>query len=725
MAKKDKDDAGKIPNLETTLKELEELVSKPGYLYSLLIITLHDLFIPLDQYLNVNWWDRVSYQEVGLLFGLVIKRPLDLETVPDEETAKKYIDQTYPLLQKVHDYYSLTAFSSMIEKTMKRKEQGLPIPPRPGIFTSSEAIVESVFYGDSGAYDFQYWESAPVRYAKDKEWIIEHLGFSIEDAVLFSKTVKESAERIRPEPPEKSDFRSFCEWVLSIFTVNTDEIGFDKTVAQKIATRFSVVPGKSNKSFRAPSDSNEIETKPLIRISDTNYLLPVSFDLSRAIDESPFYWVKELDEKYFPTAQKHRGEYTEEVAFQKLKRVFGESNVYKGAKIQRQKGEGIKKKGLVFTDVDVLVLLGNKAIAVQAKSKKMTFLSRKGDLNQLGIDFRKAVQEAYEQGLESKQHILARDAVFIDANGNEIKLHESINEAYIVSVTTDNYPALYMQVHAFLERKESDPWPIAMNIFDLDLLTTYLPDPYDFLYYVNQRVKLADKIMGGTEITSLGYHLDQKLYIDPASDATHIALVQDFGQVIDDDVMRQRYGSEEDKKKSKIRQKWKNESFTKLITQIKASKEPGLTDAIFFLYTLSSKTADTLIKMMESAKTKALSDHGPHSMAMPLDHGKGGITYVVEYERRKGLHEHIMAYSVSRKYITKADEWLGLGSYAESPNIIDSVVYSNEPWHEDPKLQKLADVMIKPGQMISRKIGRNDPCYCGSGKKYKKCHYLK
>ena len=23
------------------------------------------------------------------------------------------------------------------------------------------------------------------------------------------------------------------------------------------------------------------------------------------------------------------------------------------------------------------------------------------------------------------------------------------------------------------------------------------------------------------------------------------------------------------------------------------------------------------------------------------------------------------------------------------------------------------------------KIGRNDPCYCGSGKKYKKCHYLK
>ncbi|MGH9357931.1 MAG: SEC-C metal-binding domain-containing protein, partial [Terriglobia bacterium] len=32
-------------------------------------------------------------------------------------------------------------------------------------------------------------------------------------------------------------------------------------------------------------------------------------------------------------------------------------------------------------------------------------------------------------------------------------------------------------------------------------------------------------------------------------------------------------------------------------------------------------------------------------------------------------------------------------------------------------------VMEKPQQVVRReKIGRNDPCPCGSGKKYKKCH---
>jgi uncharacterized protein YecA (UPF0149 family) len=28
---------------------------------------------------------------------------------------------------------------------------------------------------------------------------------------------------------------------------------------------------------------------------------------------------------------------------------------------------------------------------------------------------------------------------------------------------------------------------------------------------------------------------------------------------------------------------------------------------------------------------------------------------------------------------------------------------------------------LKSGSKLGRKVGRNDPCLCGSGKKYKKC----
>ncbi|MDA1035969.1 MAG: SEC-C metal-binding domain-containing protein, partial [Chloroflexi bacterium] len=45
---------------------------------------------------------------------------------------------------------------------------------------------------------------------------------------------------------------------------------------------------------------------------------------------------------------------------------------------------------------------------------------------------------------------------------------------------------------------------------------------------------------------------------------------------------------------------------------------------------------------------------------------------------------------------------------------------------------KMTTVMSKIGAQpasnltasASKKIGRNDPCYCGSGKKYKRCHGL-
>ena len=34
-------------------------------------------------------------------------------------------------------------------------------------------------------------------------------------------------------------------------------------------------------------------------------------------------------------------------------------------------------------------------------------------------------------------------------------------------------------------------------------------------------------------------------------------------------------------------------------------------------------------------------------------------------------------------------------------------------------------VYREDGGMVRKKVGRNDPCYCGSGKKYKKCHLNK
>jgi hypothetical protein len=48
----------------------------------------------------------------------------------------------------------------------------------------------------------------------------------------------------------------------------------------------------------------------------------------------------------------------------------------------------------------VLVLFGNRAIVLQAKAKKLTLEARKGNDNQLKDDFKKSVQESYDQARE-------------------------------------------------------------------------------------------------------------------------------------------------------------------------------------------------------------------------------------------------------------------------------------------------------------------------------------
>ena len=100
-----------------------------------------------------------------------------------------------------------------------------------------------------------------------------------------------------------------------------------------------------------------------------------------------------------------------------------------------------------------------------------------------------------------------------------------------MGVTTENYPSLTLQSYIMLDKKDDDPFPIFLTIFDLDLICYYLRDPYDFLYYIKQRTDFMDYFKADEELIFLGYHLNQKLSKIPEVDSFHID--RKFGQIID------------------------------------------------------------------------------------------------------------------------------------------------------------------------------------------------
>jgi hypothetical protein len=90
------------------------------------------------------------------------------------------------------------------------------------------------------------------------------------------------------------------------------------------------------------------------------------------------------------------------------------------------------------------------------------------------------------------------------------------------------------------------------------------------------------------------------------------------------------------------------------------------------------------------------------------------------------LRKRLLSLCQLRKYRCKVDAWIGFGSYKNSSNMIDAVLFNNQHWEYNNTLEKLTNDILdgkNSGTMINLniKLGRNDKCSCGSGKKYKYC----
>lgn len=85
---------------------------------------------------------------------------------------------------------------------------------------------------------------------------------------------------------------------------------------------------------------------------------------------------------------------------------------------------------------------------------------------------------------------------------------------------------------------------------------------------------------------------------------------------------------------------------------------------------------------------------------------------------------------VDQKFVRKAYHGTGVEPYCPNPPSFLSVYQDDYKSHEralttERKTSTFFNALGNPGSqpvVLGPRIGRNDPCWCGSGKKYKKCH---
>lgn len=698
-------------------KELEALCAKPGYVHVLAYLSFRDNFLRLksqevtsDDFHRLRQRtqqsDRLIPIEISTLIGLAIKGEFNIHPISSRE-IKQLTEKTDDLMRE------LNALLTDLFK-IKEDQDGNLILPNETDFKRARTMRNHMFYEVGSAYLFHYMEFAPKRYTHDNKWFQKHKDFSIQVARDVIKALSDMQEE-----RGKAMLSAIQENIISnsqplhIFTFTLEEVAkrsiYSTQTVKNVVDAFCLSSASCNKDFNSIVDYNKAKSHPIIKIDDNKYLLLQASNLIESMYESPFYWMNK-DEEYKDTADKHRGNFTEEFCADRLESVFGAKNVYKNVEFEK----GKENKG----EIDVLVTYSNRAIVLQAKSKKLTLKARQGDEEALEEDFQLAVQKAYDQAFRCAELLNDKDSK-ISVNGKPLEIKRDFREIYIFTVVPEHYPSLAFQAEQKLQSKTTETVlpPFVMDIFLLDTLCELLESPLYFLDFAQKRMKYSDKIMALSELAILGSYLRRNLYIPDGLD--FIPIDDNFCCYIESAMHVRRENRLGNPNVEGILTKWKDHTFGKLIQHISQSEQDGLLDIGFFLLRLNEDVAESLGDNIDKITRQTHADKKLHGIHQVFD-GEG-FAFHTNY-LSEDMDWWLYHYCELRKYVAKVNKWFGLAKNVNTGNPFDIALVLDDPWQHSDEMEGRVNALKQIESNPKKKIGRNDPCPCGSGKKYKKCH---
>lgn len=705
--------------------DLTSLCTQPGYVHALAYLCFRDNMILYtdeltEQHLQVLYDPRrLVRTEVNTLIGLMVKTEVDW-ILPPPSTLQGYVDSSERLLLELHHALS-DAFS--LTDAIKAHKRGEANP-----FNRGQAMREPIFYAAESAYNFQYLDLAARKYAADTAWLLARRGFTIGEA----RAVAEAADQVMQDRfyayREQLHATSPDQWTMVPgFSFAASEVaastGLALEVVDRILMAFSLPEGDRNVRFTSLQDFNVVTATPLLRQPNGEFLALQSYALAEAIYDSPFYWMLQ-DKEYLPALDKHRGEFTENFVTERLAQVFGADRVL--ANVDIWQGKGNK-----YGEIDVLVLWADRAIIVQAKSKRLTLEARKGNDQVIHDDFQKSVQDAYDQALACAQCLGDPRYRFARPDGAEVVLPDEITEIFVFCVVSDHYPALSFQTRQFLKTQDVPRVQAAMvtDIFLIDVMTELLSTPLQFLSYIARRARYGDRLLASQELTILGYHLKSNLWFD--DDVAMIHIADDYTASVDVSMGVRRRALVGEAIPEGILTRHEGTTLGRILHRIEARAEPAALDQGFQLLELSEDAFRNTNSMIDRQARRSALDGLPHDFTMMFP-DSSGLTIHCTAEATPTATQKLHSYCVRRKYAQKADRWFGLCLEPGTAELRFGLRLSS-PWVQSDDMDAATTSMAKPmapevaykslfrGGRSTPKIGRNELCPCGSGRKYKKC----
>ena len=695
--------------------DLEKVCQQKGFIHVLAALVFENNFHSVkveekfpkiqDQYDD----KKLIRNELSVLHGLMLKVKADF-SVLDEDTVQEQKKLCYELLEELHGSFYSQAL-----------RDGKLLTNKDTLFSHPDIFRESIFYAADSSFYFQQHAIAVERYHNDNDWLEKNVGFNIEEAARISQAIIVNTH-IQVQTLQAEFFDSpVTEACLEVFSIAVLDIckmtGIEEIKVRGFIEKFSVSTSPSNGQYQTVDDYNFSKSHPIIKCPDDKICLLQSHSLCESLYVSPFFWMQQ-DAQYKTIARGNRGAFLEAKILERLRRVFGAKNVFENVEVFR----GKKAVG----EIDVLVVYIDRLIVVQAKSKTLTLKAQQGSFIHLEDDFKKAIQNAYDQAFSCASEILDGGVRLQKSDGSALNLPDEIVEVFPICTIADHYPSLYFQARQFLKTKTKrkiNP-PYIMDVFLLDVITEFLTHPIRMLDYLNKRTQYNATVSGNNDFAVFGYHLSYNLHKDPKYNM--MMLHDDMAWEVDKAFISRRERGELDALPKGVLTAFQGTPYGDIIDFLQGFEEPGVVELGYLLLSYDGASIDGINRGIEQLSRQARQSDRVHDFT--VGGPEGGITYHVSKTPSQERVDYLLNHAEVRKYSTKAEHWFALSGTIGIGEPIDTISFLKGRWKRSAELDLKLSRMPKRATKLSNvrgritvKLGRNDKCHCGSGIKYKKC----
>lgn len=380
-----------------------------------------------------------------------------------------------------------------------------------------------------------------------------------------------------------------------------------------------------------------------------------------------------------------------------------------------------------LTELDILIGVDDILFIIEAKAGGLSEGTSRGAAQSMRKDLMELIIEGQRQSERAERYIKSKDEVsFFDETGKR-ELHKvkysNFRKVLRVVVTKEDlgWVGARIATLSVLDPKLniSAPWHISID--DLRVVAElFKDDSIRFVHYLEQRLAASANatLYQHDEIEHVGLYNKKNYYHElPVKGVQHLTYDASHMRDIDYYFMEKSAGESPEIPTQNMPHKMKE-----LLNALKVSQLPGRFEFGSTILSLDEKGRNEVQKCLENLDAGRV-ENRQRTIRIPFPDHKLGISITTFDDSVLGDE---LKKSTVQMEVGRFERWIVVQLANKSPYEVSKIEIVLPGRFTDDELitERLVHEQKTIQTIAKMKPGRNDPCYCGSGKKYKKCHLL-